>query len=170
MPSVLDGLAEDAVLISQAVAHGGELHGRRRFNEACCEAPQPAVSQACVRLLLRDLNDTELLVLEDLLCKRAKQQVHHVIRQRPPSEKLHRKIIEPLRVLLLVSLLGQQPALRQDVADRPGHRLKAIAVCGCGGIQSDIEEQMPFIERVTRPRELHRTASVLSFKKAFSIG
>ena len=51
LPAVLDGLPEDAVLVAQPVAHGRELHGGHRVEEAGGQAPQPAVAQARVGFL-----------------------------------------------------------------------------------------------------------------------
>src|SRR4029079_12005961 len=36
LPTVLNELFEDAVFVSQTVAHGGELHRGHRLEEACC--------------------------------------------------------------------------------------------------------------------------------------
>src|SRR5262249_44034958 len=59
-PAVLDGLLEDAVLVTKAVALGGELHGGHRIQEAGRKPPQPAVSQARVRLLLQQFEPIEI--------------------------------------------------------------------------------------------------------------
>src|SRR5213592_378094 len=57
------------------------------------------------------------------------------------------------------------PALGEDVAHRAGDRLEALA--GAGRREGDhvVEEQMPLVEAVVRPRELNRATPVL-FEKA----
>ena len=69
LPSVLNGLPEYAVLISQAVAHGRELHRGGRFHEAGCQPPKPAVSQARIGFLLQYLERVQFLVFENLLAR-----------------------------------------------------------------------------------------------------
>ena len=59
LPAVLDGLSEDAVFVAQPVAHGRELHRRHRIEEARRQAPEPAVAQARVGLLLEQLEPVE---------------------------------------------------------------------------------------------------------------
>ena len=59
LPAVLDRLAEDAVLVAQPVAHGRDLHRRQRVEEAGGQAPEPAVAEAGVRLLLERARPVE---------------------------------------------------------------------------------------------------------------
>ena len=62
LPAVLDGLPEDAVLVAQPVAHGRELHRGHRVEEARGQAPEPAVAQAGVGLLLEQAEPVEVLL------------------------------------------------------------------------------------------------------------
>ena len=59
LPAVLDGLFEDAVFVSQAVAHGRQLHGRHRVQEAGRQSAEPAIAQRRVRLLLEQLDPVD---------------------------------------------------------------------------------------------------------------
>ena len=56
LPAVLDGLAENALLVAQPVAHRRELHGGHRVEEAGREAPKSAVAQPGVRFLFQHLH------------------------------------------------------------------------------------------------------------------
>ena len=46
---------------------------------------------------------------------------------RSADQELHRKVIDFLGVLVVVRPLRQNPALREHVTDRPGHRLEPVA-------------------------------------------
>ena len=64
LPAVLDRLPEDAVLVAQTVAHGGKLHRRHRVEEAGGQAPEPAVAQAGVGLLFKQIEPVEVLSMD----------------------------------------------------------------------------------------------------------
>ena len=60
-----------------------------------------------------------------------------------------------------VRLLGTQPALREDVADRAGNSL--ITLPRADRCENDhiVRTKMPLVNRVIRSSELNRTTSVL---------
>ena len=122
--------------------------------------PRPA-SGSCSNIS----SEAQFLVLEDLVGEGIKQKIRDIVCQRAADEKLHREIVEPLRVLLFVGLLGQKPSLRQNVAHGPGQRLEPVAGCRRRGIDAVVKEQVPFIQCFVRSGELHGTASVLLFEK-----
>jgi hypothetical protein len=75
-------------------------------------------------------------------------------------EELHREIIHALGILVGVGVLGEHPALREDVAHGAGDGLEAIAWAGSARSDDVVEEQVPLVERFVRPRELHGAAAV----------
>jgi hypothetical protein len=79
LPTILDGLPEDAVLVPQPVAHGRELHRRHRVEKARREAAKPAVAQAGIGLLLEQGKPVQAPVVSGPLCQWAKQEVHDVV-------------------------------------------------------------------------------------------
>jgi hypothetical protein len=126
LPAVLDGLAEDSVLVAQAVSHGRQLERRHRVEKAGGQPPQPAVAQARVGLLLEQLDRVKVSGTESLPGDGIQQQVRHVVGQRAAEEEFHRQVIDPLGVFALVGLLGPHPALAEDIADGTGERLEAV--------------------------------------------
>src|SRR5271157_3428719 len=79
LPSVPDRLPEDAVLISQSVTHGRELHRRGGFNEAGGQTPKPAVTQSRIGLLLQYFEQVEFLVFDDLFRQRSEQKIRNIV-------------------------------------------------------------------------------------------
>ena len=161
LPAVLDGLAEHAVFVTQPVAHGRELHRGHRVEEAGRQAPEPAVAQARVGLLFEQAEPIEVLLLDGLPGERIEQEVRDVVGQRAADEKLHREIVDALGVLALVGVLREHPALREDVPHGAGEGLETLARAGGGQVDDVVEDEVPLVERVVRPRELDRAAAVL---------
>ena len=161
LPAVLIDLPEDAVFVAQPVAHGRQLHRRHRVEEARRQPAEPAVAQAGVGLLLDQAEPVEVLLLGSSLHEGIEQQIGHVVGQRAPDQKLHRQIVDALRVLAVVGALGPHPALRQDIPDRAGGRLKLFARAGSARIDDVVEQQMPLVEGVVGSGEPDRTAAVL---------
>ncbi len=85
-------------------------------------------------------------MLGGLRGERIEQQIGDVIGQRPPDEKLHREIIDPLGILALVGLFGPDPALRENVAHRAGKGLEPLAGIGGREVRDVIEEQVTVVE------------------------
>jgi hypothetical protein len=50
--------------------------------------------------------------------------------ERAADQKFHRQIVDALGIGSLVGLLGEQPALREQIAQRASDRLEAFAVAG----------------------------------------
>ena len=98
---------------------------------------------------------------DDLPGDRLEQQVHDVVRERAADQELHRQVVDALRVLALVGLLGADPPLRQHVAHRARDRLEALARPGGRRVADAVEEQMALVERIGGARELDGAAAVL---------
>ena len=161
LPAVLDGLFEDAVFVTQPIAHGRELHRRHRVEKTSRQAAEPAVSQTGIGFLFDEAEPVEVLLLGDLLHERIEQQIGDIVGERAPDQKFHRQIVDPLRVLPVIGAVGQHPALRQHIPHRARGRLEALA--RPGGFRSDdvVEKQVPLVQGVVGPGEPDRAAAVL---------
>ena len=89
--------------------------------------------------------------MDSLLRDRIEQQIRDIVGQRAADEKLHREVVDALRVLALVGVLRQHPALREDIPHGAGEGLKALARAGRRQIDDVVEEEMPLVERIVRP-------------------
>ena len=130
LPAVGDLLAEDPVLVPQAVTDRGELERRHRVEEAGGEPAQAAVAQAGVGLHLGELRPVEFLALHRLPHDRLDPEVEDVVGQRPADQELHRQVVDLLGVGAIIGRVRLQPALREHVAERPGHGLEPLARVG----------------------------------------
>lgn len=59
LTAAAEGLSEDALLVAQAVAHGGELEGGHGVEEAGGESSEAAVAEAGIGFLLEDFAEVD---------------------------------------------------------------------------------------------------------------
>ncbi|OIQ83854.1 hypothetical protein GALL_343470 [mine drainage metagenome] len=113
---VFDALLEHAVFVTDAVAHAGQIEGRHRIQEAGRQAAQAAVAERGVGFHL--LHRLHLLPhgLQAIAQLRLDVEIVRRIGQRAPDQEFQRKVIDPLRVFLVVVADGLHPALDQMVA------------------------------------------------------
>ena len=88
--AVLDLLAKDPVMVAQPIAHRRNLHGRQRIDEASGETPEAAITQAGIRLLLRQLQQVQAFALDDVVHDRLDQEIGQIIGERPSEQEFHR--------------------------------------------------------------------------------
>src|SRR5262249_41951887 len=127
LPTVHDGLLEQAVLVSKAVTHAGELQRRHRVEEAGRQSSQSAVPETRIGFLLQRPEPVDVLLLDRMPHEWIEPQVGHIVGERTANQELHREVVNALRILTRIPLLCRDPASRQDVTHRPGHRFKTLA-------------------------------------------
>ena len=127
LPAVANLLAEDAVLVAQPVAHRRQLQRRHRIEIAGGEPAQAAVAQACIRLLVEDLHPAPAVLVEGALDYRIEHEIEDVVGERAADEELDRQIVDALRVLARVGLVGAQPTVGENVSHGACGRLVAFA-------------------------------------------
>src|SRR5262249_14664180 len=103
----------------------------------------------------------EFLLLHRLLNERIEQQVHDVVGQRSADEKLHRQIVDAFWIFAIVGLVGEDPALREDVADGAGDGLEAVVWARRRRRDNVVKDQVAFEERVGRAVKVDGAAPVL---------
>ena len=160
LPAALDLLAEDAVLVAQAVPDGGDGEGGHRVEEAGGEAAEAAVAEPGVGLLLAEPVEVHAQPPGRLAHERLDEEVDEVVGRRPADEELHREVVDLLGVLAVVDLPGLQPALGEQVAERPRQRLEPLARGGVPGPDDVVEHQVPVVGGVRVAGELDRPAAV----------
>ena len=113
-----------------------------RVEEASGQSSKPSVPQTCIGLLFQQSDPIDLFLLNRMLRDRIEQQIGDVVRQRAPDEKLHREIVDTLRIFTFVGAFSMYPALRKDVADRVGKRFKPRPSVGCDELHDVVENKM----------------------------
>ena len=170
LPAILDRLPEDAVLITQAVAHGGKLQGGHRVEEAGGETAQAAVAQAGVGLLFENFLQIDVPLSDRLPGEGFKQKVGDVVCQRTADQEFHREVVDAFWVLPIVGFVREDPALREDVPHRLRKGLEPVTGFGVGQAGNVVEYQVPLVKRVVGSGERDRSAAVLLQQLRDSIG
>ncbi len=160
LPALGDLLAEHAVFVAQSVADGRDRERRHRIDEAGGQPAEPAVAQPRVGLLFGQVMPVPVLVRGEVVADILLDlEVVDRVGQRPADEELHRQVVNLLGVLLVVGAVGQQPSLREQIAERPGQGLEPLARAGLVLGHDVVEDQAPVVTLVVGDAE--RTALVL---------
>jgi len=101
------------------------------------------------------------VLVESLLDHGIEHEVHDIVAERAANEKLHRDIVDPLRILACVGLIRTQPAFRKDVSYRSGGGFIAFSRIRRPRLDDIVELQVPLVQRVRRPGEARRADAVL---------
>ena len=125
--AVHDALAEDAVVVPEAVAHAGEVEGGHRVEEARRKPSEAAVTKAGVHLEVAQRIPVDVVFLQRLRALAVELEVDHVVAEQTPDEELERKVVDAPLVLPVVALLRLHPPLDEPVANRVGERRVLVA-------------------------------------------
>ena len=106
LAAALDLLAEDPVLVPQAVPDRRDREGGHRVDEAGGEPAEAAVAEPGVGLLLVEPVEVHALPPHLLAHERLDEEVEEVVGRRPADEELHRQVIDLLGVLAVVGVAG----------------------------------------------------------------
>ena len=127
---VLDALAEDAVLVADAVAEERKGERRGRVDEARREAAEAAVAEAGVHLPLGDARQVVAELLDRPGVGGVSAEAEDVVQEEPARQELHREVVHALGVRAVVGVLGQEPAFHEAVPDRVGERVVDVELDG----------------------------------------
>src|SRR6185437_14973210 len=96
LPAVADDLAEQAEIVTDAVAAGGDAEARHAFHQTGREPAQPAIAERRVRLGLAHLLEVDAEIAERRLDDRAQPQILDDIGEEAADQEFQRQIIDPL--------------------------------------------------------------------------
>src|SRR5690606_17645736 len=120
LPAVDDRLAEQAMLITNAVAVRGQTQGRHALHEAGCQAPEAAVAQCRIRLDLTDALELDTELGHGLAGHIEQTEIAQVVHQQATDEEFQGKVIDTLGALTL-DLSGRLlPAIDHVIASGQG--------------------------------------------------
>ena len=122
LPAVLEGLPEQPVVVANAVAVGGEAHGRHGVEEAGGETAEAAVAERGIGLVGEERAVVDAEVLDDCPQPFVEPQVGDGILEQPADEEFHRQVVDPLAVLGVDTLGRLEPGRDHEIADRPRNR------------------------------------------------
>ena len=142
LPALRNDLAEQAEIVADAVADGGDGQRRHALHEAGCEPPQAAIAERCVRLAFAQVVKPDAEIAKG--CLEHRQQAHIVQRvgEQAADQKFEREVIDPLAAGIVAFLFGRQPAVHDAVAQRQRRRLVPVPP-GCHtGILADRKPEL----------------------------
>ena len=125
LAAVDDALPEDAQLVAQRIARGGDALGGEAVHIARGEAAEAAVAEAGVRLGLKDVGSAAAEILERAGERVADAEVEGILHQGAPHEKLHRQVVH---LALGRGAAVERVQAREDLADDNGRSLKDLLI------------------------------------------
>ena len=128
--AVFDDLAEDAVVVADAVAVAGELEGGEGIEEAGGKAAEAAVAEAGVAFEVAEEIPGEAEVGHGLADVVIDLEVDDVVAHGAADEVLHGEVVGALGAGLVVGDGGADPAVDEAVADGEGEGVVAVVVGG----------------------------------------
>ena len=137
-------LAEQAVLIADGAAHGGQLQRGQAVQEAGRQAAQAAVAQAGLRLFLEHHGAVDAQLVQGLHVVLLVDQVHHVVVQRAAHQELGAEVVDLLGLLLLAGVAGIAAALHDLIAHHQRQRLIELLGRRVAGLAGKLRAQLVF--------------------------
>ena len=125
LPAADDALPENAQLVAQRIAGGGDALGGEAVHIARGKAAETAVAETGVRLGLKDVGRAAAEVLQRAGERVADAEVERVLHQGAPHEKLHRQVVH---LTLGRGAAVERVQAREDLADDDGRGLKDLLV------------------------------------------
>ena len=142
LPALRNDLAEQAEIVADAVADGGDGQRRHALHEAGREPPEAAIAERRVRLAFAQVVEPDAEIAER--CLEHRQQAHIVQRvgEQAADQEFEREIIDPLAAGVVALLFGRQPAVHDAVAQRQRRRLVPVALGRHAGVLADRQPQL----------------------------
>ena len=142
LPPAFEALAEQAMLIADAIAIGRAAQRRHRFHEAGRQPAKPAVPQCRVRLIPDHGAQVLAHRRHRLVRLVVKTQVDRRVLKDAADQKLHRQVVDPLPVFGPGPPGRGEPRLDNPVADRVAQGHAPVMHAGMRRVLADGEGQV----------------------------
>ncbi|MCY1427006.1 hypothetical protein D9M71_428360 [compost metagenome] len=130
LPTLHYHLAEQPVLVADAVAVGSQAQGGHALHEAGRQAPQTAVAEGSVGLHFTDPFQVHVQFGQGLARHLQQVEVVQVIEQQAANEEFQRQVIDALFILPVDQGGGLLPTVDHMVASGQGHGLEPVVIEG----------------------------------------
>ena len=135
-------LAEQAELIADGAAHGGQLQRGQGIQEAGGQPAQAAVAEAGLRLLLEHHRAVDAQLVQGLHVIGLIDQVYHVVVQGAAHQELGAEVVDLLGLLLLAGVAGVAAPLHDLVAHHQGQGLIQLLRGGVADVAGKLRMQL----------------------------
>ena len=140
LPAVGQHLAEQAMLVADAIAMRGNVEAGHAFHEACRQASEAAVAERRVRLQGNDPLQVDAQLGKGLAGFLEQPEVAEVVQQ-ATDEELQGQVVDPLaRGRFACGVASSQWSMM--VAHRQGHRFEPVVRAGGGWVAADAERSL----------------------------
>ena len=128
--AVDDLLLEDAQLVADGVAGGGNVQSGHGIQIAGCQTAQTAIAQTGIGLQLEQVRSREAQRFNGLLQGLQNAQVVGILHQGATHQKFEGQVVDLTGMGVDGLVLGNHPAGRHDVAQNHGAGFENV-LCGC---------------------------------------
>ena len=135
-------LLEETVLVMDAIPDGGQIEGGQRVKEAGSQAPEAAVAESHVVLLLTQFVDVETKFANRLLHILVDAGTVEAVDVEASHQKLEGEVVEPLHILVPVLGLRRHETLDHHALDSLGSGQPPIAFGGGLRVSGQTEPQL----------------------------
>ena len=127
LPAAADDLAEQAVIVTDAVAMCGDFQRRHAVHEAGGEAPEAAVAERGVGLDAAQLGQIDAELLERLGHRLHDPEIGHGVEQQSADQEFQREVVDALAPVGVGRGGELEPSFDDDVAGGEGDGEKPVA-------------------------------------------
>ena len=149
--AALDHLAEQPVLVADAISVRRDAERRHALHEAGGEAAEPAIAQAGIRLLRAQPVQIHVDAGQRLAHRLGQAEIAERVEQQAADQELEREIVDPLAAALRRLLPGQQPAIDHRIPQRQGGGDEPVPVAGGRGLLADLVGEL--VQDVAAPAQ-----------------
>ena len=142
LPALRNDLAEQAEIVADAVADGGNGKRRHALHEARREPPEAAIAERRIRLAFAQIVKPDAEIAERGLEHRQQAHIVQRVGEQAADQEFEREVIDPLAAGIVALLLGRQPAVHDAVAQRQRRRLVPVALGRHAGVLADRKPEL----------------------------
>ena len=142
LPALRNDLAEQAEIVADAVADGGNGERRHALHEARREPPEAAIAERRIRLAFAQVGKADAEIAERGLEHRQQAHIVQRVGEQAADQEFEREVIDPLAAGVVALLLGRQPAVHDAVAQRQRRRLVPVAPGRHAGVLADRKPEL----------------------------
>jgi hypothetical protein len=127
LPAAADDLAEQAIVVADAIAMRGDRERRHAVHEAGGEAPEAAVAERGVGFDPAQVREVDAELIEGFRHRLGDAEIGHRVEQQAPDQKFEREVINALAPVGIDGVERFEPAADHDVAGRERNGEKPVA-------------------------------------------
>jgi hypothetical protein len=142
LPALRDDLAEQAEIVADAIADGGNGQRRHALHEARRKPSKTAIAKGSVRLAFTQLRETDAEIAQRGLEHRQQPHIVQRIGEQAADQEFQTEVIDPLAAGVVALLIPGQPMVHDAVAQRQRRRLVPVVLGGHAGILADRKPQL----------------------------